>query len=79
MKLLASRISSLFLLAALITGAAGAALPVLSARAATGAEALPISGVTIEAPAGKQGDFRPLLSISVVDTLINPFDALALE
>ncbi len=79
MKLLASRISSLFLLAALITGAAGAALPVLSARAATGAEALPISGVTIEAPAGKQGDSRPLLSISVVDTLINPFDALALE
>ena len=80
MKLLSSRVSSLFpLAAALITGAAGAALPALSARAAPGAEALPISGATIEAPAGEKADSRPLLSISVVDTLINPFDALALE
>lgn len=80
MKLLSSWVPSLFILvAALITGAAGAALPALSARAALGVEALPISGATIEAPAGEQGDFRPLLSISVVDTLINPFDALALE
>ena len=80
MKLLSSRVSSLFIhAAALITGAAGAALPALSARAAPGTEALPISGATIEAPAGEKADSRPLLSISVVDTLINPFDALALE
>lgn len=40
---------------------------------------LPISGATIEAPGEKTADSRPVLSISVVDTLINPFDALALE
>lgn len=77
MKLLSFGISSLFLLAAaFVIGAAGGALP---ARDASAAEALPISGATVEAPAGEKDDSRPILSISVVDTLINPFDALALE